>query len=79
VTREKKNQSKQRRNQEQVYKRTYTKNSKRRKGAKPPETNQALVFEVNVEKLEEIHIPQTPFKAICPNKKKQTQNDKVRS
>ena len=33
---------------------------------------------MNTEKLEEIHVPQTLFEAICSKKNKQTQNNKVR-
>ena len=36
------------------------------------------MFQVNAEKLEEIHIPQMLFEAICSKKNKQTRNDKVR-
>ena len=33
---------------------------------------------MNTEKLEEIHVSQTLFEAICSKKNKQTQNNKVR-
>jgi len=36
------------------------------------------VFQVNVKKLEEIHIPQTLFEAICSKRNKQTRNNEVR-
>ena len=48
------------------------------KGVKPLEAYQAPVFQVNAKKLEEIHIPQMLFEAICSKRNKQTRNNEVR-